>query len=166
MFKETKETGEEYMKDLFMAWFVLLVFMLGGAYFSFEAGFFHYVWDADVSKICFIILTLFLFGYCRLGYLLHSHDPDNLKSITNKQLDTGYEIADMCMALGMLGTVIGFIVMSSSFTTVDFSDVENIKDLFKLATDGMSTALYTTAFGLVSSIILRGTHFIVDRKIG
>ena len=153
-------------RDMFTIWFLLLMTMVGVAYFSFEAGFFHHVWSVDVSKLCFVILAFFLFGYSRMGYLLYCTDTGKLKSLTKDHLDTGYEIADMCMAFGMLGTVIGFIIMSSSFTTVDFSDIENIKDLFKLATDGMSTALYTTAFGLVSSIILRGTHFIVDRNIG
>lgn len=153
------------MKDLFLTWFMSLLMMLGGAYFAFEAGFFHFVWDADVSKLCFVILTLFTFGYSRLGYLLHRHGFKD-DEIMLGELETGFEMADMSMAIGMLGTVVGFIVMSSSFVSVDFSNVENIKDLFKLATEGMSTALYTTAFGLVSSIILRGTHFIVHNKLG
>lgn len=146
------------MNNLFVTWFLSFLAMLGGAYFAFEAGFFHFVYGADVSKLCFVILALFLYGYCRLGKILFDGHR-----VTSDKLDTGYEIADTSMALGMLGTVIGFIVMSSSFTSVDFSDVNNIKDLFRLATDGMSTALYTTAFGLVSNIILRASHYIAEK---
>ena len=150
------------MNNLFAVWFLSLATLFGGGYFAFEAGFFHHVYEVDASKLCFVILALFLFGYCRLGYMLFNYDDND---ITTDQLDTGFELADMSMATGMLGTVIGFIIMSTSFTTVDFSDIENIKDLFKLATDGMSTALYTTAFGLVSSIILRASHFITQRVV-
>lgn len=153
------------MKNLFLAWVWSVVVILGGAYFAFEAGFFHYIYDADVSKLCFVIIVIFLAGYSRLGYLVHRHGFKD-DGITSRELEIGFELADISMAVGMLGTVIGFIVMSSSFVDVDFSNVENIKDLFKLATEGMSTALYTTAFGLVSSITLRSTYFAIANKLG
>jgi hypothetical protein len=149
------------MNNLFVAWFLSFVSMLGGAYFAFEAGFFQYIYDADASKLCFVILALFMFAYCKLGYLLFNNEK-----LASEKLDSGYEMADTSMAIGMLGTVVGFIVMSSSFTSVDFSDINNIKDLFRLATNGMSTALYTTAFGLVSNIVLRASHFTVEKLIG
>lgn len=149
------------MKDIFVGWLLSMLTMLGAGYFCFEAGYFEYVYKADVSKLCFLILALFLYAYGRLGYLLL-----DTKRVNEESLNVGFEAADMSMAIGMLGTVIGFIVMSSSFASVDFSDINNIKDLFQLATTGMSTALYTTAFGLVSSILLRASHFIVYRKLG
>lgn len=137
----------------------------GISYFAFEGGFFNYVWSVDSSKLCFIILALFSAAYLKLGYLSYLKDYRG-QLIYPEDLDLGYEVADMSMALGMLGTVIGFIVMSSSFTSIDFSDINNIKDLFKLATNGMSTALYTTAFGLVSNILLRASHFLFQKDIG
>lgn len=143
----------------FYGWLTCLLLFLGGLYFSFEAGFLSFVWSIDASKLSFIILFLFFFAYFRLGYFLYQ------ENYTSENLDPGYEIADISMALGMLGTVIGFIIMTTSFTLVDFSNVENVKNLFALATEGMSTALYTTVFGLTSSIILRTFHYIAERRI-
>ena len=153
------------MQRSFLYWFLLLLVMVGIAYFSFEAGFFDYIWHIDSSKLCFVILTLFTIAYLKLGQLCFVYDYKG-KRIELNDLDLGYEAADMSMALGMLGTVIGFIVMSSSFTSIDFSNIENIKDLFKLATSGMSTALYTTAFGLVSNIVLRAVYFLFQKDLG
>lgn len=153
------------MPKSFLYWFLSLLVIIGIAYFSFEANFFNYIWAIDSSKLCFVIMAIFTLAYVKLGHLCFIFDYKG-KRIESSDLDFGYEIADMSMALGMLGTVIGFIVMSSSFTSIDFSNIENIKDLFKLATSGMSTALYTTAFGLVSNIVLRATHFLFQKDLG
>ena len=152
---------------LFLLWLVSFLAILGAGYFAFEEGFFSFIWNIDVSKLCFVILAVFLFGYLKLGRMLYiSSKSDRMVYDSIGRVSSGYEIADTCMTIGMLGTVIGFIVMSSSFASVDFSNIENIKELFKVATVGMSTALYTTAFGLVSSLILRATYFISARIHG
>lgn len=141
-------------------WFLLLAALLGVTYFGFEAGLLAHVWDVDVSKLSFVITVLFYSFYLRLGYLIYRDDET-----TVEDLEPGYEAAEMSMALGMLGTVIGFIMMTGSFAGVDFSSIENVKQLFELATTGMSTALYTTAAGLVSSIVLRASHYALQRRL-
>lgn len=145
------------MKKYF--WYVTTVLLLGLTYFSFEAGLIRLMWEADLSKLSFVILIVFINGYVRLGRLLHRDSP-----ITDDDLDPGYEACDQSMALGMLGTVIGFIAMTMTFTGVDINDIENIKQLFSIATHGMSTALLTTAAGLVSSILLRAGYYLAGRQ--
>lgn len=148
------------MNRLFMLWFLSFLGILGITYFSFEGGLLSYVWNVDISKLSFVILVLFFSFYIRLGYLTYNEYTVNLSD-----LEPGYEAAEMSMALGMLGTVIGFIAMTSSFAGVDFSNVENVKELFEIATTGMSTALYTTAVGLISSLVLRASHYLFQRKL-
>ena len=148
------------MNRLFMLWFLSFLGILGITYFSFEGGLLSYIWNVDISKLSFVILVLFFSFYIRLGYLTYNEYTVNLSD-----LEPGYEAAEMSMALGMLGTVIGFIAMTSSFAGVDFSNVENVKELFEIATTGMSTALYTTAVGLISSLVLRASHYLFQRKL-
>jgi len=139
-------------------WYIVAILIVGAAYFSFEAGLIMFLWNADVSKLSFLIIALFIKSYTKLGVLLHSN-----KKVTFDDLDSGYEDSELSMAIGMLGTVIGFIVMTTAFAGVDLSVVENIKELFGIATSGMSTALLTTAAGLVSSIILRTSYYLTGR---
>jgi len=114
-------------------------------------GYFHFLWDADKSKISFGVVGLFVFGWSKLGYHLYKD------SLNEKSLDTGYELADHSMALGMLGTVVGFIIMLGSLKGADLSP-ESIKALFSVALSGMGTSLYTTAVGLISATILRAAY--------
>lgn len=142
----------------FEFWLLLLVALIGAAYFGFESGTIQHIWDSDSSKLSFVIAALFSFSFLKLGYLTFRNP-----FIQQQHIDDGYEAADMSMAIGMLGTVIGFILMTQAFAGVDFSSVENVKELFKLSTSGMSTALYTTAAGLVSSITLRVMYYLTER---
>ena len=72
-------------------------------------------------------------------------------------------IAESLMALGMIGTVIGFILMlGSSFESIDVSNTETLKSTLTSMAIGMSTALYTTVTGLICSLWLKTTLVVVN----
>jgi hypothetical protein len=141
-------------------WYIVLFLISGIAYFSFEAGLLAYLWQADVSKLSFVIMAIFVKSFVKLGVLLHRYPGP-----TEDDVDSGFEDCDQSMAFGMLGTVIGFIIMTNAFAGVAIDDIQNIKQLFTIATHGMSTALLTTAAGLISSIILRTFYYLTGRRI-
>jgi hypothetical protein len=145
-----------------LIWVLFSFILCGVAYFNFEAGFFTLVWNADASGLSFVIMALFTFAHIMVGKAIFTSD-NNYCRVDERSLDVPYEISEVCMKLGLLGTVFGFILMTASFTTVDFSQVENIKQLFTLATNGMSTALFTTFFGLAANIVIRAQCFLAGR---
>lgn len=145
-------------KMLKVIWYALLLALVGCGYFSFETGWLSFLWVADSSKLTFAILGLFLYSFLKLGALLHG-----MRELHEDDIDSGYETCDLSMGLGMLGTVIGFIIMTTAFAGVDISNIENIRQLFNIATQGMSTALYTTAAGLIVSLKLRVLYYTAHR---
>ena len=147
----------KHANRIFITWlfFIGILFIL--LYYLYELNYLSYVWTADKTKLSFLILAIFLYGIFRPSKKIILN-----KKIIEKDVIIGYELCDINMALGMVGTVIGFIIMLFSFTTIDFSNIENIKGLFKHATTGMSTALYTTLFGLTTSILLRLMYFTLE----
>ena len=62
----------------------------------------------------------------------------------------------------MIGTIIGFIIVMKDFSTIDFSNLSTIQDLIKNLGSGISTALYTTLFGLVASILTKLQYFALE----
>lgn len=144
------------------AWAAGALAITGSAYFSYEIGLLHALNDADKSKLSWANIAIFTIFYWRLGWLLLK-DLRKGSAIDDKSLDPGYEAAEYCMGIGMLGTVIGFILMTASMAGVDFSNIENVKQMFSVATQGMSTALMTTAVGIVASFSLRFSHYIAGR---
>jgi MotA/TolQ/ExbB proton channel family len=139
-------------------WYSIILAYMGIGYFSYEMGWLEFLWYADSSKITIAIIGLFVGAMAHLGRLLHK-----VKEITQQDLDPGFEICDIAMGLGMLGTVVGFIMMTTAFAGVDIGNIENIKQLFSTSTQGMSTALYTTAAGLIVSIKIRVMYYLTQR---
>lgn len=70
--------------------------------------------------------------------------------------------SDTLMKLGLLGTIIGFIIMLAPIAGIDASDRMMLKSSMGLMTDGMAIAMYTTLAGLVGSILLRIQYYMLD----
>ena len=70
-------------------------------------------------------------------------------------MEVGWFTSDLCLTIGMMGTVIGFMMMLSGFATVDVSNTSSVQELIKSLGGGMSTALYSTLVGLICSALLK-----------
>jgi biopolymer transport protein ExbB/TolQ len=74
----------------------------------------------------------------------------------------GAFVSDTLMKLGLLGTVIGFIIMLAPISTLDAADKVAMKSSMGLMSDGMGVAMYTTLAGLVGSIFVRIQYYMLD----
>ena len=63
-------------------------------------------------------------------------------------------IVDLLIRLGLVGTVIGFILMLQSVTLIENFDINLMQDLMKNMSTGMMVALYTTLTGLLTAIVI------------
>lgn len=137
------------MTKTFLQWwlfFVLQLIVLGASYI-YEVHL--YILNNDQTYISFILIGIWLFTSMRIGYKL-------LKNITSSN-ERYWFVAETCMAIGMMGTVLGFILMlgSSNLASIDPSDVEAMKNVIGHLASGMATALLTTLTGLIVSVSLR-----------
>jgi MotA/TolQ/ExbB proton channel family len=74
----------------------------------------------------------------------------------------GAFISDTLMKLGLLGTIIGFIIMLAPIAGLDASNKEMMKTSMGVMSDGMAVAMYTTLAGLVGSILLKVQYYMLD----
>ena len=92
-------------------------------------------------------------------------DNDNLEMKITKYSDTAWYVVDLLIKLGLVGTVIGFIIMLSSIVTIENFDLSLMQTLLQKMSAGMMIALYTTLTGLVSSILLAFQNKILEGGI-
>ena len=133
----------------FLQWwlfFVLQIIILGASY-VYELHL--YILNNDQTYISFILIGIWLLTSMRIGYKLK-------KEITTSN-EKFWFIAETCMAIGMMGTVLGFILMlgGSNLASIDPTDVEGMKNVIGQLASGMATALLTTLTGLIVSVSLR-----------
>ncbi len=77
--------------------------------------------------------------------------------------EVGWFITDVLLKLGLLGTIVGFILMLGSVADTTSLDVNTMQKVLKQMSVGMGTALYTTLAGLVASVSL-GLHYLLLDK--
>jgi len=69
---------------------------------------------------------------------------------------------DALLKLGLLGTIVGFILMLLPLATLDNFDATSMKSSMKVMSGGMAVAMYTTLAGLVGSILVKAQYYILD----
>ncbi|MGH6919115.1 MAG: MotA/TolQ/ExbB proton channel family protein [Geminicoccaceae bacterium] len=77
----------------------------------------------------------------------------------------GWFISDLLLSLGLLGTVIGFIVMLGPISGLDAGDQSAIKGALAAMSGGMAVALYTTLAGLIGGMLLKIQGFLLDGAV-
>ena len=78
--------------------------------------------------------------------------------------DVGWYLTGLLTKLGLLGTVIGFIMMMQSVGGMDVLDATHAPELIQRMTRGMGVALITTLVGLLGSIGLGLQFLLLDRQ--
>jgi uncharacterized membrane protein len=111
------------------------------------------LYNADVTKISFLILVIFACTSIWIGnktylvYFLQDYE---------QRADVGWFVSESCLALGMVGTVTGFLIMlGTAFANVDVTNSVTLQNALSEMAVGMSTALWTTLIGLVCSLIIK-----------
>ncbi len=75
----------------------------------------------------------------------------------------GWFVVAAMIKLGLLGTVIGFIIMLSSVSGLENLTISDVKDLMQKMTEGMGVAMSTTLIGLIGSMLLSAQYLLLDR---
>ena len=137
------------MKALLRWWLILCLSLLAGGiavYFNLHIK----LYDGDQTKLSFLILSVFILTSGWVGWCT-KHSEYKFQNI-----DVGWFVAEACLALGMIGTVTGFLLMlSGAFADIDLANTATIQTALSNMALGMSTALYTTLVGLICSLTLK-----------
>lgn len=80
------------------------------------------------------------------------------------QHQIGWFVTGALIKLGLLGTVIGFMLMLGSLDNIKSMDIEQVQTLMQTMTQGMKIALNTTLLGLVTSLLLGMQYLYLDRR--
>ncbi len=88
---------------------------------------------------------------------------DVYESRLKKPHDIGWFVADIMVKLGLLGTIVGFVLMLGTVSNITDFDLSTVQKILKHMSSGMGTALYTTFAGLVCSILAGIQYHMLDR---
>lgn len=172
---------------LFWAWTVGFGVLLFATVWGWRGGWWQRLVDADPSGISIgilvITLVVTLWAGLRSNRLARQCGSDTEWSLAYRaarvqapgesaqlladQVHGPHEIAwwfaGATIKLGLLGTVVGFIVMAGQLTSAQSFDTSQIQALMAQMTRGMAIALVTTFVGLVANLLLGVQLMLLDR---
>ena len=140
------------MRSVLKWWLIFCITILGLGtclYFDMHKN----LYEADVTRLSFLILIIFGCTSIWIGSLTYKV---GVLQDYNQRSEVGWFISESCLALGMVGTVTGFLIMlGTAFANVDVTNAVTLQQALSDMAVGMSTALWTTLVGLVSSLIIK-----------
>jgi flagellar motor component MotA len=101
-----------------------------------------------------------------------NEDQDGIKSPALAEIysdklksshDYGWFFVDAMIKLGLLGTIVGFILMLGSVADTSNLDLNAMQKVMQQMSSGMGTALYTTLTGITGSLLLAMQYQLLDR---
>ena len=140
------------MKSVLKWWLIFCITLLGMCacvYFNIHKD----LYAADVTRLSFLIISIFI---CTSVWIGSKTYKVGIRQDYDQKSDVGWFVSESCLALGMVGTVTGFLIMlGTAFENVDVTNAATLQQALSDMATGMSTALWTTLVGLVSSLIIK-----------
>lgn len=155
------------VNSILLRWWFLFCTEISLSAVAYHFGFFHHLYREDPTRIGFLILGILILTTLWLGVRVHAlkknwHGGED----AIKCLSPGWFVAESCLVLGLIGTVTGFILMLGiAFINLDVTNVASVQEALKNMSIGMSTALYTTLVGLVSSLAIKVQLVTIERQL-
>lgn len=168
-------------------WLWLVGLIMAGFYIGWDSGVIPAMIASDRTWLSLLILVVFGMTTLHCGWrsvwlareaevLLKPHEGSGMggdsttlaaELLAEKlrgQHQIGWFVSGVLIKLGLLGTVIGFVIMLASVGKLESLDITQVQHLMQQMTQGMKIALNTTIFGLVSSILLGMQYLFLDRS--
>lgn len=162
------------MKNLtFLRWWVLYIASMVGLAFAWNAGLISKIAQKDDTFVSFVIMSIFMMLSPWCGFntraVCKAQDTgkwdDDMKKKAERWNEVGWFFSELCLTLGMLGTVIGFVLMLGGFELLDMNNTASMNSFITSFGHGMSKALYATLTGIVCSILLKLQYFNLTQAI-
>ena len=141
----------------FTKWFLINAVFTTAAFFAESKGAISVMIKNDVSYLTIVIISLYVIMSCLVGRLCFLSDKikagreREARRHLSKRAEVGWFAAEHFFSLGLLGTVFGLCVATST----SLNEGTEVSDIVSGLKTGLNTAFYTTICGIAFSLPLQ-----------
>lgn len=140
----------------FYIWWVTNLAVITGVFWAWHHGIVATIWQDDVTMITTALSVMFVLTNILVGYVAYT------KNFSSKIVDACWFLSEQMLALGMLGTVVGFIyLLTTGISSASVTDPTSLATLLANMSVGLGIALYTNAVGILASLITKGMLYAI-----
>lgn len=146
------------MNNLFAKWYLNICATATGIFLAYYFGFIQLVWESDQTKITSVIAVLWFIATAMIwrfefGYKARVHGkPVRFHTWSPERMKRVKFVSETCSVLGMIGTVIGFIIMAQTSGLADANSTEALKQAVHVMLAGFGVAMFTTLVGALAKL--------------
>ena len=151
----------------FTKWFLLNSVILTSVFLAEQKDIISRIIENDLSRISILIISLYVIvsGYigrlCYLADKINEKKEEEAKDFLKKRAQVGWFAAEHFFSLGLLGTIIGLVIATEGNLDSSLQTSQIVAGL----KEGLNTAFYTTACGIVFSLPLQVQLMILKFKL-
>lgn len=168
----------------FLRWLLCIGIISLATFIALAFGVFTELYAGDATWISFGIIALFAYMSFECGYQTYKFDKDvndwgsyvddtgSVKRwMNNRRHDVSMAVERYSFfsaaftMMGMIGTVIGFIMALPALNLLVAGDSESLMRVTTALTAGVCPALYTTLTGMICSLLLRIQSFNLSQMV-
>jgi hypothetical protein len=145
-------------------WTINVLFTVGFVFSEYKFNSISYLIENDISYLSLVIITIFVITNIQIGIKCYNLQFNN-QYLYEEDLNPNWFNSDLVMSIGMVGTLLGFIlVLNSAFTDMNPENTDKMKEIIAQVAQGMGVAILTTLTGLISSIILKFNLVMLEKE--
>ena len=134
------------MTHAMLIWWFFFCLQVFGLIVGIHFNVFDMIIAADPTYISMFILVVHAVTVILIGYYTYKKDLRDVEPL--------WFVSETQLGLGMVGTLVGFIIMFSGAFSVGITP-DNIKNVITAIALGVGTAIWTTLVGLSSGLIIK-----------
>ena len=119
----------------FYIWWVTNLAVITGVFWAWYHGIVATIWQDDVTMITTALSVMFVLTNILVGYVAYTKD------FSSKIVDACWFLSEQMLALGMLGTVVGFIyLLTTGISSASVTDPTSLATLLASMSVGLGIA--------------------------
>ena len=126
-----------------LIWWLVVCLASLFTYIVYDFGLLIPFYVRDVTMLTYLITVIFIGTTISIGY--KNVTPERAQPGQRRNYTNEWFISDAVLTLGMIGTIVGFIIMlAGTFNTLQVTDADSVRLLISSMSKGLYTALNTT----------------------
>lgn len=145
------------MNRYLLYWWAGFWLQVLGIVTAIKFGIFQQIFGVDYTHITILIFSLHCLATGAIGW--------HIWRKSQPFFDFLWYMAETQLSLGMIGTLVGFIIMFTLFQHMGAVDINGIKDGIAAIGTGMGIAIRATLLGITSSVLLKAQILFLEKHL-
>lgn len=151
-------------RALYIWWIAVLLLATGTFWVGYE-GYILDIWVKDVTYLTSVITLIMIYGVALMGIVSWKIYTDKDPKTVTKYIDRVWFLSEIEMALAIVGTGIGIILLLGINSDINVSDPTALQSLLTHLWATLGVAFYPNAIGLISSLLLKTLAYFISEDL-